>query len=171
MAKTLTRRDCLKFLLAANAAWIGSALASSLMASQPVPQLSANAIPIEGLGLSIRFTNFLRSEGITTIPMLLAELGRADEASRSVPATNVRLAKMLRFAREAIEVRLAMFRKSGPVPFATLTRLETEVRDLQIQGWSDNEISSKLGIDGSTIDVQLNSILGKMKGLCAPYGA
>jgi DNA-binding NarL/FixJ family response regulator len=80
---------------------------------------------------------------------------------------------MLRFrpAQEQIRARLAAFRKSGPVPFATLTDLETAVRDLILEGRSNKAMSAKLGVSENVIEAQLISMYRKMQGLCAPYVA
>jgi DNA-binding NarL/FixJ family response regulator len=131
------------------------------------------AVPIEGLGLSIRLTNFLRASGITTIGRLVDVLSGADHASRSPVATRTELAEMLRFrpAQEQIRTRLAAFRKSGPVPFATLTDPETAVHDLILEGRSNKAMSAKLGVSENVIDAQLTSMYRKMQGLCALYVA
>jgi DNA-binding NarL/FixJ family response regulator len=83
------------------------------------------------------------------------------------------LAKMLRFppAQKKIRTRLAAFRKSGPVPYATLTRVETEVLDLVLQGRSVKAIAAQLGVNQGTVRTHLTKIFRKMHGLCAPYSA
>ena len=171
--RRLTRRNSLKLLLAANAAWLGSLLVGPWIACWQGSQLQGSAVPIEGLGLGIRFTGFLRSSGVTTIGKLLDLLQGADAESRSLLETDTELAEMLRFPPAALQIwaRLAVFQKSGPVPFATLTRLETEVRRLVLEGWTDRRISSNLGINRHMVRAQLRSIYRKMNGLCAPYAS
>jgi Bacterial regulatory proteins, luxR family len=171
--RVFTRRDALKLALAANAAWLGAFLLGPWTGGWSGPQMLTNAVPIEELGLGIRFTNFLRSYGITTIGKLLAVLDGTDEQSRSILATDIHIARMLRYpsVQTLIKARLAAFRKSGPLPFARLTRLETEVLDLATEGRSYNDISRRLRINKNVIDAQLKSMMQKMRGLCAPFAA
>jgi DNA-binding NarL/FixJ family response regulator len=130
-----------------------------------------DSVPIEGLGLGIQLTNLLRGSGITTIGRLVDLLARADDASRSVLAADAELAEMLQFppAQKQIRTRLAVFSKIGPVPFSTLTRVETNVLNQVMEGRSNKSISAKLGVDQKTINVRLKSLHRKLGGLCAPY--
>jgi hypothetical protein len=164
---TRTRRDCLKLVLAANAAWLGALVAGPWIAGWPTARLSGSVVPIEGLGLSIRFTNLLRSAGVTTIGKLRDLLAVPAQAR----ATDPTLARILRFppAQEQIRARFGAFATSGPVSFATLTRLETEVSDLVAEGRSAKDICVQLRISRKMLRAQLRNSFGKMRGLCAPY--
>jgi DNA-binding CsgD family transcriptional regulator len=64
-----------------------------------------------------------------------------------------------------------MFDKSGPVPFAILTRLETKVRDLAYEGRTDEDIAVQLGINQKMVQARLKNVLRKMQGRCAPYSS
>ena len=165
----LTRRDCLKLVLAAYAAWLGPLFAGPWMVGWPSPRLCGSVVPIEGLGLSIRFTNLLRSAGITTIGNLRDLLAVPDQER----ATDPTLARILRFppAQEQMRARLGAFATSGPVSFATLTRLETEVSDLVAEGRSAKDICVQLRISRKILRAQLRNSYGKMRRLCAPYGS
>ena len=172
--RSLTRRDCLKLVLAANAAWVGSFLfgpwAHRLLS---MPQLGSG-VPIDGLGLSIRFTSLLRADGITTVGEMVEVVAGNHEG---LPIRSTREGySALDFLREPdvlwdVRAKLEVFRESGPVSFATLTRLETEVLDLIAEGRSNRDISRQLGMNPSSVRAQLRNILSKLQGRCAPYTA
>ncbi len=133
-----------------------------------------DAVPIEGLGWGIQATNALRTAGITNIGKLRDLLSGNDEGLRILAAPNGdREVHFLRSrdVQEDLNARLAVFDKSGPVPFATLTRLETEVRDLVCEGRTDEDIAIQLGINQKMVQARLKNIFRKMYGLCAPYTA
>jgi DNA-binding NarL/FixJ family response regulator len=138
-----------------------------------MPQLGSG-VPIEGLGLSIRFTSRLRAYGITTVRKLVEVLAGNHEGL-PIRSTRegysafdfLRVPDVLREVRAKLEV----FRESGPVSFATLTRLETEVLDLIVEGRSNRDISRQLGIKLSTVGAQFRNILSKTQGRWAPYTA
>jgi hypothetical protein len=137
------------------------------------PQLGSG-VPIEGLGLSIRFTSRLRTDGITSVDKLVEVLAGNYERLpiRSAPegysaVDFLRVPDVLRDLRAKLEV----FRESGPVSFATLTRLETDVLHLVIEGRSNRDISRQLGIKLSSVRAQLRIILSKVQGRWAPYTA
>ena len=171
--RSLTRRDCLKLLLAANAAWLGSLVVGTWTAGWPSPHVVGQAVPIEGLGLGIRFTNFLRGAGITTISSLLDFLSGASPEGQAILASDIELARMLRFApaQQEITARLAAFAIFGPVPFETLTRQESETLRLVAEGHSDKQIAETLGVTGHAVKTDLASLYRKLGGLCAPYAA
>ena len=170
---SLSRRDCLKLLLAANAAWLGSLALGTWTAAWPSRQALGKAVPIEGLGLGIRFTNFLRGAGITTIRSLVDALDGANSESRALLASDIELARMLRFgpAQQEITARLAAFAMFGPVPFETLTRQETDTLRLVAQGHSDKQIAKALGVTEQAVEMDLASLYRKLQDRCAPYDA
>jgi hypothetical protein len=138
-----------------------------------MPQLGSG-VPIEGLGLSIRFTSHLRADGITTVRKLVEVLAGNHEGLPIRPTREGYSA--FDFLREpdvlrGIRAKLEVFRESGPVSFATLTRLETKVRALVSEGRLDNDIAIQLGINQEMVQAQLRNIFRKMKGRCAPYSA
>src|SRR6266704_5675643 len=133
-----------------------------------------DAVPIEGLGWGIRATSALRTAGITDIGKLRDLLSGNDKGLRILAAADGdRRVHFLRSldVQEDLKARLAVFDKSGPVPFATLTRLETEVRDLVCEGRSVEDIAIQLGINQRMVQARLKNIFRKMYGLCAPYAA
>jgi DNA-binding NarL/FixJ family response regulator len=131
-----------------------------------------DAVPIEGLGWGIQATNALRTAGITNIGKLRDLLSGNDKGLRILAAahTGVHFLRS-RDVQEDLKARLAVFDKSGPVPFATLTRLETEVCDLVYEGRTDEDIAIQLGITQKMVQARLKNILRKMNGRCAPYTA
>jgi DNA-binding NarL/FixJ family response regulator len=135
---------------------------------------SRDSVPIEGLDWGIQATNALRTAGITSIGKLRDLLDGKDEVLRilDAPDGNRKIEFLLsRDVQEDLKAQLAVFDKSGPVPFATLTRLETKVRALVCEGRLDNDIAIQLGINQKMVQAQLRNILRKMKGRCAPYSA
>ncbi|TMC25485.1 MAG: hypothetical protein E6J32_13465 [Chloroflexi bacterium] len=116
---SLSRRDCLKLLLAANAAWLGSLALGTWTAAWPSRQVLGKAVPIEGLGLGIRFTNFLRGAGITTIrslvPVPFETLTRQETDTLRLVAqghSDKQIAKALGVTEQAVEMDLAsLYRK------------------------------------------------------------
>jgi DNA-binding NarL/FixJ family response regulator len=106
--------------------------------------------------------------------MLRNLLGGNDQRLRSLGAPDGDWE--VRFLRspdvqEDLKARLAMFDKSGPVPFAILTRLETKVRDLAYEGRTDEDIAVQLGINQKMVQARLKNVLRKMQGRCAPYSS
>jgi len=168
---TISRRNCLKLLLAANAAWLGSAFAGPLISESTVSRVSSYTVPIEGLGLGIRFTNVLRySLKITTVGKLLDVLGGSDEELRgyrygfkhdSVVFTEGTV--------RDIRAQLAVFARSGPVPFETLTRFESAVLGSIADGHSLKEMSAQFCTSQQVVKAQLRSMCRKFGGRCAPY--
>jgi len=171
MVGTISRRGSLKLALAAGAAWFGSVLLGPFIPKWPLPQPSDYAVPIEGLGLSPSFTEALRAVKITTVGKLVDVLGSNEELQRyrhPFPARDDwKLFEDWNLRK--ITTRLEVFAKSGPVPFATMTRLEYEVLVLVVKGQSNQAISAELGITRRDVTRQVKSLYRKLRGLYAPY--
>jgi len=161
MVGTISRRDCLKFVLAASAAWLGSASIRPFVAGSPGPWVSVHSVPIESLDLGIGLTNDLRSVDITTVGKLLVVLGGSDRRELRkyrYPAPTFDWEVFSTGSMRQIRAALAEFR----VPSAVLTRPETEVWTLANQGYSVKEISGGLSTNQEFVETQLRGVYRKM---------
>ena len=165
MDRTITRRECLKFLLAANMALIGWFPIASRLTSSDFHELSNCPVPIVGLGLGMPFTNYLRAAGITTIGKLINWTNFVPDLDQA------RVAKMLKLGHHQIRERLISFVEFGPAPFATLTRRETLLVDLVNRGYSQAQIAWRFGIGGGAPRTHLKRAYAKMRWRWAPYPA
>lgn len=163
MVRTVNRRECLRLLLGANAALLGFLALGPGVPNPGVPPLSNCSVPIEGLGLGLRFAKYLRAVGITTIGKLMTWkdfVNRADQPE---------VAQILHLADEQITARLTSFVKFGPVPFVTLSRRETVMLDFVNRGYSQRQIARRFYLGGEVPGTYLRRAYAKMQGRWAPY--
>jgi len=171
MVGTISRRDCLKLVLAASAAWLGSAYARPFIAGSPGPWVSVHSVPIESLDLGVDLTNVLRSVDITTIGKLLSVLGASDHHElrkyrRPAPTPDWGWDVFSPSSMRQIRAALAGFR----VPSAMLTRPESEVWTLANQGYSVKGIVGELNTNREFVETQLRGVYRKMaRGWIKPF--
>jgi DNA-binding NarL/FixJ family response regulator len=133
--------------------------------------LTRDSVPIEGLGFWIQSTSLLRQVGITSVGKLRDVLDGKEAGLRILEANEAhREFLQSPFVRRELTAQLAVFDKHGPVPYATLTRVETQVLHLVVEGRSNKTISARLGINETTVEARLKTLFRKIRGRCAPYG-
>jgi DNA-binding NarL/FixJ family response regulator len=132
--------------------------------------LRRDSVPIEGMGFGIQTNAVLRRAGLTSVEKVRDLLAGNEVGLRILDANEGHRAFLRsRFVRQDLRAQLAVFDKNGPLPFITLTRLETQILYLFVEGHSDKTISVQLGVSENMVKVRLKSLIRKMKGRFAPY--
>ncbi len=132
--------------------------------------LRRDSVPIEGIGFGIQSNAVLRRAGLTSVEKV-RDLLAGNEAGLRILDANEGHRAFLRspFVQQDLKAQLAVFDKNGPVPFITLTHLETQVLYLVVEGHSNKTISVQLGVSENMVAVRLKSLIRKMKGRFALY--
>jgi DNA-binding NarL/FixJ family response regulator len=131
-----------------------------------------DSVPIEGLGFGMTSTVVLRRAGIKTVGMLRDVLDGNEKGCRILDAHKTHKAFLESpGTRNDLRVQLAAFDKNGPMPFVTLTRLETQILNLVVEGLSNKAISAQLSIAEPGVSARLPSLIRKLKHRFAPYDA